>query len=121
MPFTCYCSRTEMTFVLALAEQITSELDEIIEDVCPGVGRRPMYGGIVFEKEAGKHSTMVCGHFIHKQHVSLEFTHGAELDDPDGILEGKGKYRRHIKLKDPSDIVARDVRSFIEQSFACSG
>ena len=110
-----------MSFVLAQAEQITREIDEIIEDVYPGAESRPMYGGIVFEKEAGKHSTMVCGHFIYKQHVSLEFTRGADLDDPKGLLEGKGKYRRHIKLRHPSDIAAKNVRSFIEQSFAHTG
>ncbi len=110
-----------MAFVLAVAEQITVEIDEIVEDVCPGAGRRPMYGGIVFEKEAGKHNTMVCGHFVYKQHVSLEFSRGAELNDPDGILEGKGKYRRHIKLYDPADILAKDVRSFVDQAFAIAG
>jgi hypothetical protein len=107
-----------MTFVLGLAEQITRELDEIIEDVCPGVGRRPMYGGIVFEKQAGKHDTMVCGRFVYKQHVSLEFSRGTEMDDPDGILEGKGKYRRHIKLVDPADIRDKSVRSYVEQAFS---
>lgn len=107
-----------MAFVLAMAEQITRELDEIILDVCPGVGRRPMYGGIVFEKEAGKHETMVCGHFVYKNHVSLEFGCGAEMDDPQGVLEGKGKYRRHIKLLRQSDVRDKSVRAYIEQAFS---
>ena len=107
-----------MAFVLGLAEEITRELDEIIEDVFPGVGRRPMYGGIVFEKEAGKHSTMICGHFVYKQHVSLEFSRGAELNDPDDVLEGKGKYRRHIKLVEPADIRNKSVRKYVEQAFS---
>lgn len=107
-----------MSFVLGPAEQITRELDEMIEDICPDVGRRPMYGGIVFEKEAGTHSTMVCGHFVYKQHVSLEFSRGAELDDPNGVLEGKGKYRRHIKLVDPADIRDKSVSAYIDQAFS---
>ena len=107
-----------MSFVLTSAEEITRQIDEIIAEVCPGAGRRSMYGGIVFEKEPGKHSTMVCGHFVYKNHVSLEFGRGAELDDPNVVLEGKGKYRRHIKLLEPGDIREKAVRSYIEQAFS---
>lgn len=107
-----------MTFVLTVAEPLTQEIDAIIEEVCPGVGRRPMYGGTVFELEAGNHKTMVCGHFVYKNHVSLEFSKGFELSDPDGVLEGNGKYRRHIKLTRQSDIHEKSVRSMIEQAFS---
>ena len=37
-------------------------------------------------------------------HVSLAFTEGRFLDDPDTILEGSGKTRRHIKLHRVEDI-----------------
>jgi len=107
-----------MSFVLTVAEQITREIDEIIEEVCPGAGRRPMYGGIVFEKEPGVHKTMFCGHFVYTNHVSLEFARGVDLRDPDHVLEGKGKYRRHIKLTEPQDIRDKSVRSMIEQAFS---
>jgi hypothetical protein len=106
-----------MSFVLTTAEQITQEIDEIIREVCPGAGRRSMYGGIVFELEAGNPKTMICGHFTYKNHVSLEFGKGYELQDPKHVLEGKGKYRRHIKLTSQSDIRANSVRSMIEQAF----
>lgn len=107
-----------MSFVLEIAEPITREIDAMIEEICPGAGRRPMYGGIVFEREAGNHKTMVCGHFVYKSHVSLEFSNGYQLDDPDSVLEGKGKYRRHIKLTNLSDISAKTVRSMLEQAFS---
>ncbi|MGI9262135.1 MAG: DUF1801 domain-containing protein [Woeseiaceae bacterium] len=107
-----------MAFALTVAESITRDIDSIIEEICPGAGRRPMYGGIVFEKEAGNNKTMVCGHFIYKNHVSLEFSNGYQLSDPDGVLEGNGKYRRHIKLTQLSDIEAKSVRAMIEQAFA---
>lgn len=106
-----------MNFVLTTAEQLTVAIDAIVEDVCPGAGRRPMYGGFVFELEAGILKTMICGHFIYKNHVSLEFTHGHELRDPGHVLEGKGKYRRHIKLTRQSDLEEKSVRSMIEQAF----
>ncbi len=32
-------------------------------------------------------------------HVNVGFFRGAELDDPDGLLEGTGKFMRHVKLR----------------------
>jgi len=105
-----------MTFVLDTAERLTKEIDTIVAEISPDAGRRSMYGGTVFELEPGNPKTMVCGHFVYKNHVSLEFTHGHELQDPDNILEGKGKYRRHIKLFGKNDLSAKSVRSMIEQA-----
>ena len=34
-----------------------------------------------------------------KAHVNVGFFHGAALPDPAGLLEGSGKYMRHVKLK----------------------
>lgn len=33
------------------------------------------------------------------RHVNLGFCHGAALPDPDGLLEGRGRYMRHVKLR----------------------
>jgi len=107
-----------MSFALDTAEQITRRLDEMIAEICPGAGRRSMYGGIVFEKEPGKPGTMVCGHFIYKAHVGLEFSKGYQLQDPQRALAGSGKYRRHIQLFSIEDINARHVRDFLQQAFA---
>jgi len=99
-----------MSFALDTAEQITRRLDEMIAEICPGAGRRSMYGGIVFD--------MVCGHFIYKAHVGLEFSKGYQLQDPQRALAGSGKYRRHIQLFSIEDINARHVRDFLQQAFA---
>ncbi len=104
-----------MSFVLTTAEQITERVDELIAELRPNAGRRGMYGGIVFELEAGNPKTMVCGHFIYKSHVSVEFSEGFKLHDPKGMLEGKGKFRRHIKLTSVADIEAKELRSMLEQ------
>jgi hypothetical protein len=32
-------------------------------------------------------------------HVNVGFFHGASLPDPAGLLEGTGKFMRHVKLK----------------------
>ncbi len=77
-----------------------------------------MYGGIVIERELGVHNTMVCWHFVYKTHVSLEFGDGYRFSDPESVLEGKGKYRRHIKMTSPADIESKFVRAMIEQAFS---
>ena len=51
-------------------------------------------------------------------HVNVGFFHGASLPDPAGVLEGSGKYMRHVKLK-PG--VARDsaaLRTLIEEAYS---
>ncbi len=104
-----------MSFVLEIAEQITEEIDAMIFELRPGVGRRAMYGGVVFELEAGNAKTMVCGHFIYKAHVSVEFSEGYTLKDPKKLLEGKGKFRRHLKLRSLQDIQDKELSIFLKQ------
>lgn len=110
-----------MTFALTTGEQLTREIDAMIDAICPNAGRRPMYGGCVFETESGNSKTMVCGHFIYTKHVSLEFSNGYLLHGHDNVLAGNGKLRRHIKLTDSSDIQTKLVRSMIKQAFSNAG
>ena len=50
------------------------------------------------------------------KHINLGFMYGAELDDPDGLLEGTGKLLRHIKIRSVDDLRVPAVRGLIEQS-----
>ena len=36
---------------------------------------------------------------VHAAHVSVGFFQGAALPDPTGLLQGSGKYMRHVKLR----------------------
>jgi len=36
---------------------------------------------------------------VFRAHVNVGFFHGAALTDPAGLLEGTGRYMRHVKLK----------------------
>ena len=36
---------------------------------------------------------------VFKAHVNVGFFHGATLPDPGGLLEGTGRYMRHVKLR----------------------
>lgn len=76
------------------------------------------YGGTVFMTDPNDQGSFVGGVFASKNHVSVEFSNGAEFDDPHGVLEGKGKARRHVKLLQPADLDAKTVADFLEQAFA---
>jgi hypothetical protein len=43
----------------------------------------------------------------HAKWASLMFMRGADLDDPDGLLEGAGKKMRHVKLRSLEQFEAR--------------
>ena len=49
-------------------------------------------------------------------YVQFGFFHGAALEDPKGLLEGKGKYVRHTKVHDPSEINERAFTALLRQA-----
>lgn len=85
--------------VQALREIILG-LDSISEEV--------KYGGFLFSA-----NEPFCGVFSYAKHVSLEFSAGASLPDKFCVLEGQGKFRRHIKLSSAQDISGKHVRDYL--------
>ena len=51
-----------------------------------------------------------------KNHVNLGFWRGAELDDPDGVLEGDGERMRHIKITSVDEIPADALVDLVKQA-----
>jgi len=49
-------------------------------------------------------------------HLQFGFFGGASLDDPRGLLEGKGQYVRHIKLRKAADIEERAFAALLRQA-----
>ena len=52
-----------------------------------------------------------------KAHVNVGFFRGAELADPAGLLEGTGKYMRHVTLRPGGDIDAAALITLIESAY----
>jgi hypothetical protein len=52
-----------------------------------------------------------------KAHVNVGFFRGAELADPAGLLDGTGKYMRHVKLRPDSDIDGAALIALIESAY----
>jgi hypothetical protein len=49
-----------------------------------------------------------------KNYVNLYFMRGSELPDPAGLLQGKGKMMRHVKIKARADLQAAALKALIE-------
>lgn len=52
-----------------------------------------------------------------KAHVNVGFFRGAELADPEGLLEGTGKFMRHVKLRPEADVDATTLTKLIEAAY----
>lgn len=51
-------------------------------------------------------------------HVNVGFFRGAELRDPADLLEGTGKFMRHVKLRPDRDVDAKALKQLIETAYA---
>jgi hypothetical protein len=90
--------------LLKLRKMVFSHFSNAIEQI--------KYGGIVFLAD----DHLFSGLFVRKNHISLEFVHGSEMNDPKKILEGTGKLRRHLKIRCLTDIKDKNADFFIKQS-----
>jgi hypothetical protein len=51
-------------------------------------------------------------------HVNVGFFRGAELDDPAGLLEGTGKFMRHVKVRPDRPLDSSALKTLIETAYA---
>ena len=51
-------------------------------------------------------------------HVNVGFFRGAEIDDPQALLEGTGKFMRHVKLRPDRDVDATALKKLVETAYA---
>jgi Domain of unknown function (DU1801) len=53
---------------------------------------------------------------VYAPHVNLGFNRGAEMDDPDGVLQGTGSTVRHITIREPRDLKKKYVGRLIKDA-----
>jgi hypothetical protein len=66
----------------------------------------------------GKIGGNVCLISVRRGAVHLGFIHGASLPDPEGLLRGSGKAKRHIEIRSGEDIRRRDFAPLIRTAIA---
>jgi hypothetical protein len=53
-----------------------------------------------------------------KAHVNVGFFRGAKIADPHGLLQGTGKWMRHVKLRPDRDVDEAGLMKLIETAYA---
>ena len=69
-------------------------LRKSVLEITPSAKEEIKYGGLVFASD----KRLFCGIFVRKNHISVEFDRGAEMQYPNNFLEGSGKNRRHLEI-----------------------
>lgn len=86
---------------------VTEVLPDPVVTVDPdlvGFGTAPGYKGLHFTVAA------------YRAHVTLGIARGAALPDPAGLMEGKGKVHRHVKLRSTADLQRPELRALMESA-----
>lgn len=86
-------------------QDIVLELRNVIVSVAPDAVEVIRWGGLSYFHGGGGGliSAGICQIGIHRDHVRLEFIHGAFLPEPRGLFEGTQKYKRYIRLTSYED------------------
>lgn len=115
---------THGTFDEAVSEStdhvkdIAQRLKELIIEIYPEVVEVPwpkqrIIGYGVGPKKMSEH---FCYIGAHSEHVNLGFYYGAEIADPEGLMEGTGRKLRHVKMRKPEDVNRKEIRDLIKRS-----
>jgi hypothetical protein len=59
-----------------------------------------------------------CFIAVYTKHVNLSFYRGSTLPDPHRLLQGAGKWMRHIQVKTPADVERPALRDYIRLAIA---
>jgi hypothetical protein len=100
----------------AAARDLAYQLRALVAAILPAVVEVPWpkmrmasYG--VGPKKKSEH---FCYISVQKNDVNLGFYYGAELPDPEGLLQGTGKLLRHVKIREPQAIRSRALRQLLK-------
>ena len=80
---------------------MTREFDSLLTSAAPAV------------QELARAAEAVA---VLKARVNLGFYYGADLDDPNGLLEGTGKALRHVKVHDAAVLKDPALRRLVTEA-----
>ncbi len=83
-------------------------LHELMQQSAPDLKASIKWSRPVYELNG-----LVCYLQAHSEHVSFGFWRGAELPDPEGILEGTGRSMRHVKIESRAEFPHSALRDLL--------
>lgn len=92
-------------------QELITELSEIVADIAAILEKTVKWGQGCWVQ--GKDHKF----FIHckPDHIQFGFYNGAKLNDPESLLQGNGKFVRHIKIFSTAKINLITIKHFITQ------
>ncbi|MEM7113058.1 MAG: DUF1801 domain-containing protein [Chloroflexota bacterium] len=84
---------------------------QLFADRFPALEEKIIYGGVGFFYD-GVH---IGGIYPNKNYLNLAFSRGNELRDPNALLLGKGKFRRHLRLTSLESFADNKAAAFVSQ------
>lgn len=93
-------------------QTIIRALRRFVKRVAPALDEAVKWGNGCWIGRSGP----VAYVYSDKDLVQFGFFHGANLKDPKKLLEGKGQYVRHIKVRDRSGIQEKDFAALLRQA-----
>jgi hypothetical protein len=110
----------EDVMVEASAEikEIAYSIRALLAEVMPGITEVPWshQKTIGYGVGAKKMSEHFCYIAPQKNYVNLGFMYGANLPDPQKLLEGNGQLLRHIKIRTLEDVQRPALRKLVEEA-----
>lgn len=97
--------------VLPQYHPVVTLVRELMRECAPAVRERISYDMPVFEV-----NKIIAYIYPSPGGVTFSFVRGIEFSDPYGLLKGRGKSARHVKLKKPGDANLPALRDYIRQA-----
>lgn len=99
-------------------QEIAHAMRVMLADIMPGItevpwGKQKIAGYGVGEKKLSEHFAYIAPY---KKHVNLGFMYGADLPDPENLLEGSGELMRHIKIRSVEELENPAIRTLLEKA-----
>lgn len=95
---------------------LANELEVFLKGLIPEATTVSKYGGTLFTLKPEEKEGQFCGVFVSSKHTKISFGKGYLLEDPQGILQGKGKYRRHINFAAIADVDFDYLETLVRQA-----
>lgn len=91
--------------------EIATALRKLVREAEPELSEAIKWGQPVFEAGGP-----VCYIKPFKSHVNFGFWRGAELEDPEGLLETGGSKMGHVKIKEKGEIRKKPFQDLVRQA-----
>jgi hypothetical protein len=90
---------------------VIRQLDEIVREAAPNATALIRWAQLVWE-----HGGPVAYARATAKHVTFGFWRGAELTDPEGLLEGSGDPMMHVKIAAPGDVRTAQFAAWVKEA-----